>query len=56
MVELSDAAIKQIFRILEEQYYGTIHLRNKVIKAEGTIYVLLFCIFALVITIIWGPR
>lgn len=56
MVELSDADIIRIGKLLEKQFYGTIHLRDRVIIAETTIYILLFCIFTLVITIIWGPK
>ncbi len=56
MVELSDVDIIHIGKLLEKQFQETIHLRDRVIVAERIIYVLLLCIFALVITIIWGPK
>ena len=56
MIELSDAAVFKMGKIITSQYWAMIHLRQKLSAAENTNYILLFCIGILVGLIIWGRR
>jgi hypothetical protein len=53
MIELSDADVLKMGRLLGKQYREMIHLRHNLSTAENAIYILLFCIIALVVSIIW---